>query len=143
MISNMLRFPVSMFDDELDNWFFQQPRATHRRARVAYPPVNVGSTDSQVEVYLFMPGMDAKALDVVIEKNLLSVAGDRQLTEPGEDEGSYTRRERFSGPFKRVITLPEEIDADSAQAVYRDGVLHISMDKQLKASPRQIQVSVH
>ena len=153
MISNMLRFPLSMFDDEFDDWFFPRVRSARHQTRSAYPPVNVGSTDKNVDVYLFVPGMDADALDVVIEKNLLSVAGERKLAELHGSEGhenegheseeNYSRKERFEGQFKRVITLPEEVDTDSAEAIYRDGVLHISLAKQAVAKPRQIQVSVH
>ena len=141
MISNMLRFPASMFDDDLDSWFFPQTRTARRQRPASFPPVNVGSTDSKVEVYLFAPGMDVQDLDVVIEKNLLSIAGDRKPAYE-TDEQTHSRQERFSGPFKRVITLPEEIDAESAEAVYRDGVLHISMAKQLQSKPRQIPISV-
>ena len=143
MISNMLRFPISMFDNEFDDWFAPRVKPTRQQTRGAYPPVNVGSTKDNVDVYLFVPGMDAKALDVVIEKNLLSVAGERMLAESDESEGNYTRQERYEGQFKRVITLPEEVDTDSAEAVYRDGVLHISLAKQADVKPRQIQVSVH
>ena len=146
MISNMLRFPLSMFDDEFDNWFFPRVRSTRHQSRAAYPPVNVGSSDKKVDVYLFVPGMDADALDVVIEKNLLSIAGERKLVKLHDSEGhepaeSYTRKERYEGQFKRVITLPEEVDTDSAEAIYRDGVLHISLAKQAIAKPRQIPVS--
>lgn len=142
MISNMLRFPLSMFDEDLDSWFFTPPRAENRVARAAFPAVNVGTTDSSVDVYLFAPGVDANELDVVIEKNLLSISGERKVPEVDDKETS-TRQERFSGKFKRVITLPEEVDADKAEAVYQDGVLHISMAKPVEVQPRQIQVSVN
>lgn len=143
MISNMLRFPLSMFDNDLDDWFFHQPRLARRSARPTYPPVNVGSTDKNVDVYLFVPGMNADELDVVLEKNLLSISGDRKLAERHDKEGEYTRRERFEGKFKRVVTLPEEVNTESAEAEYRDGVLHVSMSRQQEVKPRQIQVSVH
>ena len=143
MISNMLRFPLSMFDDDLDNWFFPHTRPARRQMRSTFPPVNVGSTENNVDVYLFIPGIDAEALDVVLEKNLLSVSGDRKLAERHDKEGDYTRQERYEGQFKRVVTLPEEVDTNSAEAVYRDGVLHISMAKSIDVKPRQIQVSVH
>jgi HSP20 family protein len=142
MISNMLRFPLSMFDEDLDNWLFPQQRAESRSLRSVYPAVNVGTTDKNVDVYLFVPGADPEALDVVIEKNLLSVSGERKLTQR-DDKDVSTRLERFAGEFKRVITLPEEVDADSAEAVYQDGVLHISMAKPVAIQPRQIQVSVN
>ncbi len=138
MISNMLRFPPSLFEG-LDEIFAQDfiPRS---RAR-AYPQVNMGVTDKSVEVYLFTPGMDASALDVSIEKNLLSVSGERKSDEL-DDKEALNRRERFVGKFKRTIALPEDVDPDQTEAVYRDGVLHISVAKKEEIQPRQIKVTV-
>jgi HSP20 family protein len=103
----------------------------------------VGVTDKNVDVYLFIPGMDPAQIDVVVEKKLLSVAGNRLLEKADDKPGDQTRKERYEGQFKRVITLPEDVDTDSADAVYQDGVLHISMAKPLASQPRQVQISVH
>jgi HSP20 family protein len=143
MISNMLRFPLSMLDDEMERWLYPEViRDRGRRIRASYPPINLGTTDKSVEVYLFAPGMNPDALDVVIEKTLLSIEGERHMPEAANEETSSYRQERFEGRFKRVITLPEEVDADKAEAVYKDGVLHISIPKQSELQPRQIKVSV-
>jgi len=141
MISNMLRFPLSMFDDDMDSWLFPEARSLSRRTRPAYPPVNVGVTDTGVDVYLFIPGMEPASLDVVIEKKLLSVSGQRELVKQDEVQGNYTRKERFEGQFKRVVALPEDVDTETAQALYEDGVLHISLAKQAVLQPRQIKIT--
>jgi HSP20 family protein len=137
----MLRFPLSMFDDDMDSWLFPEARTFSRRARPAYPPVNVGVTDTRVDAYFFIPGMDPAALDVVIEKKLLSVSGQRELAKQDDAEGNYTRKERFEGQFKRVVALPEDVDTETAQATYEDGVLHISIAKPAVLQPRQIKVT--
>jgi len=143
MISNMLRFPLSMLDDDMERWLYPEViRDRGRRIQASYPPINLGTTDQSVEVYLFVPGMNPDALDVVIEKSLLSIAGERQIPEVESEESVSYRQERFEGRFRRVITLPEEVDADKAEAIYRDGVLHISIPKQSEIQPRQIKVSV-
>ncbi len=144
MISNMLRFPLSMLDEEMDRWFFPEMfGVAGARLRAGYPPLNIGATDKGIEAYLFAPGMDPQALDIVIEKNMLSVEGERKLPEVSDKEGESYRQERFSGRFKRVVTLPEDVDPDSAEATYRDGVLHISIAKRPEAQKRQIPVSVN
>lgn len=142
MISNMLRFPFSMFDENMESLFYPELfRRSNRAVQSAYPPINVGTTDRSVEVYLFVPGVIPDQLDVVIEKNLLSVAGERPaLKDENGTNGGY-RRERFEGRFKRVITLPESVDADSAQAEYKNGILHISIAKRPESQPRQIKIS--
>ncbi len=145
MISNMLRFPFSMLDDDFDSWFYPElMRGPGRRGMpAAYPPINIGMTDKGVEAYLFVPGMNPDDLNLVIEKNMLSVEGERKLAEDQEETDGQVRRERFEGKFKRVITLPEDVDPESAEAMYKDGVLHISIAKRPEAQKRQIKVSVH
>ena len=144
MISNMLRFGPSFFEgfDELLAPEFSAYAPIRRRERaLTYPQVNMGVTDKSVEVYLFVPGMDASELDVSLEKNLLSVTAKR-VTEESDDSDAMQRQERFSGQFKRVITLPEDVDPSKTEAVYKDGVLHISVAKREESQPRKIQVNV-
>ena len=143
MISNMLRFSPSLFEglDEVFAAADQSAFAPARNRVRAYPQVNMGVTDKSVEVYLFAPGIDISTLDVSIEKNLLSVSGERTVDE-ADDKESFNRRERFAGKYKRTIALPEDVDTEKTEAVYRDGILHISVEKKEETQPRQIKVSV-
>ncbi len=143
MISNMMRFGPSipaLFEglDEVLSTDYPAFAPGAGRLR-AYPQVNMGVTENSVEIYLFAPGMDPAELDVSLEKNLLSVTGERKLE--AVDEQATVRRERFAGKFKRVITLPEDVDPGKTEAVYRDGVLHISVAKREETQPRKIQIN--
>lgn len=140
MISNMIRFPASLFDD-FDEAFFGLPAGVARsRRELAFPPINMGVTDHSVEIYVFIPGMSIDDIDVTIEKNLLSIAGERKPVEIKEEDTTVFREERFKGSFKRVITLPEDVDPEKTEAVYRNGILHISVAKRSEAQPRKISV---
>ncbi|GIX30880.1 MAG: heat-shock protein Hsp20 [Porticoccaceae bacterium] len=103
-----------------------------------WPAVNVGASPKQVDVYLFAPGLDPAKLDVSIQQNVLTVAGER-TTEVPESAQVY-RRERFSGTFRRSIVLPEDVDPDKVTAVYRDGVLRITVERRAEVQPRRIEV---
>lgn len=140
MISNMLRFPMPMFDDELDSLFYLPTLRRRRNFQAAFPAINIGTSDKSVDVYAFLPGMNAEDIELVIEKDMLSVSGNRRLPKVEGGQGEY-RQERFEGDFKRVITLPETVDTDRAEAVYKNGVLHVSIAKRELAQPRQIKVS--
>lgn len=107
--------------------------------RGAFPALNVGVTPEAVQVYAFMPGVDPKTLELSIQRNLLTIAGTRKLPEPAGGSQHYLQ-ERFNGSFRRVITLPEDVDPNQVNAAYRDGVLQITIAKQEAAKPRQIQV---
>jgi HSP20 family protein len=92
-----------------------------------------------VDVYLFAAGLDPKRLDISMQQNLLVLAGDRKV--PVDETADYYRQERFDGEFRRVVTLPDDVDPDRVDATYRDGVLQITVQRREASRPRQITVN--
>ncbi len=103
-----------------------------------FPAINIGSTDDQVTVYAFAPGIDPKSLDIQMHQELLSIAGRRE--EGPEQDATCYRQERFRGEFRRVLTLPDDVDPDKVEARYRDGIVEITLKRRESAKPRQIAV---
>jgi HSP20 family protein len=140
-------FDSGVFDDlrrlenEVDQLFGAQawPAGIRSVRRGTFPPINVGATPERVDVYLFAGGLDPKSLDLSIRQNLLSISGIRNV-ELRED-AEYYRRERFSGEFHRVVSLPDDVDPERVEATYRDGVLHITVQRRDAARPRQITIN--
>lgn len=140
-------FDTSLFDEfrrlesEVDQLFGRASLPIGIRAvrRGTFPPINVGATPERVDVYLFAAGLDPKSLDISIQQNLLAVSGERKV--PVDEAADYYRQERFDGEFRRVITLPDDVDPDQVDARYRDGVLQITVQRREAARPRQITVS--
>lgn len=109
--------------------------------RGGYPAMNVGTTPGSVEIYAFAPGLDPAGIDVHLEKGVLTIAGERKPDLPAQDEKATVHiDERFSGRFRRVVSLPDDIDPDGVQARYRDGVLHISVRRREATTPRRINI---
>ncbi len=104
-----------------------------------FPAMNVGGTPKSVEIYAFTPGIDPASLEVQIERGVLTVAGERKV-EAAPEKAAVHIDERFSGPFRRVVTLPDDIDANAVDAKYRDGVLHISIARKETTQPRRIAI---
>ena len=104
-----------------------------------FPAMNVGGTSKTVEIYAFAPGIDPASLDVQIEKGVLTLAGERKAVETPEKAAVHID-ERFAGRFRRVVTLPDDVDPNAVEARYRNGVLHISIARQAAAQPRRIVV---
>jgi len=120
---------------------FELSPSIRGRGRGGFPAMNVGSTPGSLEIYAFVPGLDPASIDVQIEKGVLTVAGERASELPGRDAKATVHiDERFAGRFRRVVTLPDDIDADSVQARYREGVLHISLQRSAATRPRRIDV---
>ncbi|MCI0667156.1 MAG: Hsp20/alpha crystallin family protein [Methylococcaceae bacterium] len=146
MFTSLSSFEGSLFDDfrrvarEMDQLFGGTPWPNGIRAvaRGTFPPINIGSTPNQVDVYLFAAGVDPNSLDISIQQNLLTIKGERRTT--AVEGATYYRKERVDGAFHRVVTLPEDVDPDHVEASYRDGVLHVAIRRREAAKPRQIQV---
>lgn len=144
-------FGLSAFDNDLfdefermrrqmDQVFGGSPFASGIRAVTAgaFPPINVGASPEQVDVYVFAAGLDAESLDVSLQQNLLIVSGERKVEPPANAQ--FYRNERFSGSFRRAVTLPEDVDPDKVKASYRHGVLHVRVQRREAVKPRQIEV---
>ncbi len=109
--------------------------------RGSFPAVNIGTTPEAVEIYAFAPGIDPASLDVSVDKGLLTLSGERRV--PAAEEGARTSvyaRERFEGPFRRVVALPEDADPERVDASYRDGIVRIRILKREASRPRRIEV---
>lgn len=147
MLGSMNYWNGGLFDEfrrlerEIDQVFGAGgwPSGIRSVTRGTYPPINIGSTPEQVDVYVLAAGLDPKSIDVTIQQNLLTVAGERKLER--EEGANYYRRERFEGAFRRVLSLPDDVDPARVEANYRDGVLHITVKRRESARPRQITVN--
>ncbi len=106
-----------------------------------FPAINVGSTPQAVELFAFAPGVDPASFDVQVEKGVLTIAGERKPA-ASDAEGKTTQHldERFAGRFRRVVTLPDDVDAAAIEARYRDGVLHLHIPRLQAAQPRRIEI---
>ena len=105
----------------------------------SFPALNVGSTAQSIHIYAFAPGVDPASLDVQIERGVLTLSGERPAPVL---EGNPTVHvsERFSGRFRRVVNLPDDIDAAGVSARYRDGVLQITVPRRAAEQPRKIEI---
>ena len=111
--------------------------------RTTFPAIDVTTTPETVAVQLSAPGIDPKALDISIQQNVLTITGrrtaqvDAKATPP---EKTTRRQERFSGEFKRVIALPEDVDSERVSASYVDGIVHITVQRREAPKARQIEI---
>ncbi len=103
------------------------------------PRVDVSETDTEVKVAAELPGMDRDDIELSLDNNVLTLRGEKRHQK--EEEGrNYYRSERAYGAFHRRIPLPAEVDADSAEAVYKDGVLTVTLQKTAEAKAKRITV---
>ena len=109
--------------------------------RGSFPAINVGATPQSLEIYAFAPGLEREKIEASIEKGVLTLAGERAADTPARDERrSVYANERATGRWKRVVSLPDDVDPQSVQATYRDGLLHVSVQRRAAVERQRIQV---
>ncbi|MFZ3154237.1 Hsp20/alpha crystallin family protein [Pseudomonas sp.] len=149
MYESLLNFPGGLLAEferlqrELQQDFAQvgRPGSIRALASGAFPPINVGSTATSIDIYAFAPGLDPAKLDIQLDQGLLSICGERESATPG-DNGTLSvyANERFAGRFKRTVNLAKDADPDKVEASYRNGVLHIKVARHEAAQPKRISI---
>lgn len=92
------------------------------------PHIDMSETDKELVVKVDLPGMTDKDVDISINRDLLTITGEKKQEKEQNEKGWY-RMERQYGSFSRSIPLPYEIEADKAEALYKNGVLTVKLPK--------------
>ena len=96
-------------------------------------------TDSDVVVTASLPGVKPEDVDVTITGDVLSIKGEVR-SEVKVEKANYLRQERRFGAFHRTVALPVPVQADKAEAKFKDGVLTLTMPKAEEARPKSIKI---
>jgi HSP20 family protein len=110
-----------------DGWLPERSRVT-----VALPcwrpPADVYETADTIGVTVDLAGVELDDLDIVLFEDALIVEGRRQLV-PAEGPGRFHTAEIRQGAFRLELALPSTIDPEHADAVYRRGLLQMTLTK--------------
>lgn len=108
----------------------------------SYPLLNMTGDNDALHVEAVAPGLNPETLDVSVERNQLTISGEKTGIPSEVARENVHRSERAAGKFVRTLTLPVEIDESKVSAEYKNGVLRVHLPKAEKAKPRQITVAV-
>ena len=113
------------FNEEFENWVKNNLRTWGS----SIPAVNIREDEDSYVIEVAAPGYKKSDFNIELNDNILSISVEKE--ESGEKENdNYTRREFNYQSFKRSFSLPEEVDADSITANYKNGILTIKIKKQ-------------
>lgn len=99
---------------------------------VLKPHVDIAANDKEYTVTVEVPGVDEDDIKLELVNNSLIVRGEKK--QESERQGSnYYRVERSYGSFQRVLSLPEDVNYDGVNAVFRKGVLSITLPRKAEA----------
>ncbi|MCB1043750.1 MAG: Hsp20/alpha crystallin family protein [Acidobacteria bacterium] len=116
-----------MFDSFFND--FRDPSAEDFRSWSGFTPaIDVSETENRFEVSAELPGMTAEDISLKVHNGMLTLSGEHKREEEKEDK-NYYRMERSYGSFQRAIPLPDNIDEDSVDAQFKNGVLTVSFNR--------------
>jgi HSP20 family protein len=107
----------------------------------AWTPVSdVFETPEGMILHIELPGLEQADIDVRVERDELIVQGDRRMDR--DVAGEFHRVERSYGKFLRRFPLPSAVDRESVEALFRDGVLTVTLTKSERGRSAAIKVAV-
>jgi len=115
-------------------------RAMGFEAVPAWPKVEMADTEQEIRVTAELPGLEEGDVQVEVIEGALRLSGEFR-SESEDRERRYS--ERQYGRFERLIPLPQDVEAEKAQASFRNGVLRVSLPKapDSRRAARRIPIS--
>ena len=124
-----MRNPLRIVDEMRDmDRFFSDFFSSDLDAGWAQPLSDVYETESNVVAEIDMPGVDKKDIDVNVTEDQIEVKAETKSEMEDKQKGRHRIERSYSG-FYRCFGLPQNVDADQAQAEYKNGVLRITVPK--------------
>jgi len=105
------------------------------------PRVDIAETDTEFEIKVEIPEVNKEDVKVAVYNGVLTIRGERKQ-EKEEHGKKFHRVERKYGSFTRSFTLPDNVDENAIKAAFKDGMLHLHIQKTEEAKPKVIEVNV-
>jgi HSP20 family protein len=121
---------------------FFEPDFTQRmesRPGAAALPLDVSEEGDNYVVKASLPGFEPDQVNISVTGRNLTIHAETKQEQEHKEEGQLLR-ERYFGALSRSIVLPSEVNADQAQAEYRNGVLTLTLPKSEVERTKKIPV---
>lgn len=124
-------------DDLFDSFFrgLDRPFAGYK----AWPAIDVAEEEDAIIVRAEVPGCKADDIDISVHGNMLTISGEKKLSEEKKEKGYYHVESSY-GSFRREITLSTDVNQSKVDATCKDGVLSITLPKAEKAKSIKVKI---
>ena len=116
----------------------QAREETRSNEKYIRPAVNIIETEEGLVLTADIPGASKEALDVNVEKGILTISAPAKHTLPG----NFAYQEFELASYYRQFTIPESLDHEKAKAEYVNGILTLRVPKAEATKPKRIAVQV-
>ena len=141
-MANITRFePFNELDDLFKGFFVRPMRFDRDVPSQLSVKADVTKTDDTYTVKAEMPGVKKEDINVSIDGNQITIAGEVKKEKEEKKGEEVIRSERYYGRVSRSFTLPHDVDEAKAKANYADGVLQLTLPTKTKTNGRKLAIS--
>ena len=126
--------------EEIDRLFDFSPL---RKAsnEVFTPLIDISEDENNVYVEADLPGFDQRDVTLSLKGDILSISAKKDEKKE-EKKKNYYRLERMQGSFYREVLLPANVESSKIKAVYKNGVLKVTLPKKEEDKGGEIKIEV-
>ena len=104
---------------------------------------DIKETEKAFELDIDLPGFKKENVHAELQDGYLTVSANTETeTEDKDEKKGYYRMERSYGSFRRVLSLPEDVETDKITATHKDGVLSIEIPRKEPEKPAARKIEV-
>ncbi|HSQ59391.1 MAG TPA: Hsp20/alpha crystallin family protein [Acidobacteriota bacterium] len=92
------------------------------------PVIDVLEGKDELVVKVEVPGIEPKEISLTLAEQVLTINGEKKYEKEEKDEKFY-RMERAMGAFSRSVRLPIPVDINKVAAVFKHGLLTVTLPK--------------
>ena len=104
------------------------------------PQLDIYETKEKIFVVAELAGVDKDGMEIEVNPRALRIFGKRVVSPPAA-EGRYRLAEIQYGRFERILYMRTPINIETVAARYKDGLLHVEMEKAPYPSQQKVPIS--
>lgn len=106
-----------------------------------YPAVDISEEKERYLLEAELPGLAEKDVDIKVNDRVLTIASSKDEEKKSERDGVWLIRERGVRTFRRSFSMPRDVDLDGIKAVFKDGLLSVTLPKRPEAREKTVEIS--
>ena len=139
-MANILRYnPADDAFDDLFRGFFMRP-VRFDAPQAVQVKIDVSEDEKGYLVHAEIPGVKKEDIKVSIEGNQIAISAEVKKEKEVKEGEKVLRSERYFGQVSRVFTLANDVDENTAEAAYDNGVLTLKLPKRTTSSSRNLTI---
>ena len=130
---------IRRFVDDFDS---VMQNGLHIEVGAFMPRVDISEGKEADYLVAELPGVSQDDVKVTVTDGVLTLRGEKKRREEynGQD---FHRIERSHGEFVRQFNLPDNLNLDSVEARFKDGVLEVRIPKAEPEKPREREIKIN